>query len=413
MVRLSPLSFRVVGETSRHEEPSLTSAPDDRDHVGLYLREARESLGRDVDEIALALRIRPAHLEAIEDGRFGDLPGPTYAVGFIRTYADFLGLDATAIVARFKSEAMGYSSTQTELDFIAAPESRFPSGAVVFVGLLVAVGGFVGWSYFGEQSTSVVQRVAEPPAVATAPATPPMPQVVAPAPQPATPEVEPETQLVESAPLPEVAEPDETEVAQVETSTPAPAEPAPSLASLPAQPAETPVAEAPIAEAPIASLDQPVAPAEPSPVTAQAQEPAQEPVTNISPRAAIAAEPETTPALPQVAALPEVPAVTNTRDGGRVYGQANTDARIVLTATVDSWVQVRDQGQNVLLTRMLQPGDSYRVPDQAGLLLLTGNAGGLRVVVDGTEVPSLGPLGAVRRDILLDPDALRESLPTP
>ena len=189
MVRLSPLTFRVVGETSRQEDTALASAPDDLDHVGLYLREARESLGRDVDEIALALRIRPAHLEAIEDGRFGDLPGPTYAVGFIRTYADFLGLDGSAIVARFKSEAMSYSTAQPELDFIATPEGRFPSGAIVFVGLLLAVGGFVGWSYLGDQSQSVVQRVAEPPALVTVPEAPVSPpsssQVAAPDPVPA------------------------------------------------------------------------------------------------------------------------------------------------------------------------------------------------------------------------------------
>ena len=169
MVRLSPLTFRVVGETTRPEEAVLASARDDRDHVGLYLQEAREALGREIDEIALALRIRPAYLQAIEDGRFGDLPGPTYAVGFIRTYADFLGLDGAAVVARFKSEALAYSTAQPALDFIAKPEGRFPGGALVLVTGLLAVGAFLGWSYLEGGSPSVVERVAEPPAFASLP----------------------------------------------------------------------------------------------------------------------------------------------------------------------------------------------------------------------------------------------------
>ena len=408
MVRLSPLTFRVVGETSRQEETALASAPDDLDHVGLYLREARESLGRDVDEIALALRIRPAHLEAIEDGRFGDLPGPTYAVGFIRTYADFLGLDGAAIVARFKSEAMAYSNAQPELDFIATPEGRFPSGAVVFVGLLLAVGGFVGWSYIADQSQSVVQRVAEPPALVSAPpapanqpssAQPASSQVAAATPDPVTASPAPRTAVVRT-PEPQITAPSPViaDTRPVNEIIAEPTDPAVNLATLPVitnDDSPEPATPTQLADVPPADR----APSAPAPA--------------ISPGAAVAAETETAPTAPEVAALPAVPAVTAAREGGRIYGQANSNARIILTATVDSWVQVRDDGQNVLLTRMLQPGDSYRVPDQAGLTLLTGNAGGLRVEVDGTAVPSLGPLGAVRRDIPLDPDALRDNLPTP
>jgi Uncharacterized protein conserved in bacteria len=50
------------------------------------------------------LRIRRAFLEAIETGRFADLPGPTYAAGFVKAYADFFGLDAADIVRRFRNE---------------------------------------------------------------------------------------------------------------------------------------------------------------------------------------------------------------------------------------------------------------------------------------------------------------------
>jgi cytoskeleton protein RodZ len=90
----------------------------------------------------------------------------------------------------------------------------------------------------------------------------------------------------------------------------------------------------------------------------------------------------------------------------RSYGVENASARIVLRARLDSWVQVFAADESLILTRVLQPGDSYRVPDQAGLSLVTGNAGGLEIEVDGTTLPPLGPVGAVRRGIALDAERL-------
>ena len=90
----------------------------------------------------------------------------------------------------------------------------------------------------------------------------------------------------------------------------------------------------------------------------------------------------------------------------KVYGEENADARIVLKANQDAWVQVRDRQGTLLLTRVLRVGDSYRVPNQGDLTLLTGNAGGLEIVVDGRALAPLGPVGAVRRNIPLDPQAL-------
>ncbi|MFP3345109.1 helix-turn-helix domain-containing protein, partial [Halomonas sp. SIMBA_159] len=83
--------------------------------------------------VATTLRIRLRYLEAIEDGRFDDLPGSVYAVGFIRTYAEFLNLDTEEMVRRFKDEVAGLDR-QTELNFPApAAESRVPGGAVLLI----------------------------------------------------------------------------------------------------------------------------------------------------------------------------------------------------------------------------------------------------------------------------------------
>jgi cytoskeleton protein RodZ len=86
-----------------------------------------------------------------------------------------------------------------------------------------------------------------------------------------------------------------------------------------------------------------------------------------------------------------------------VFGQKFGDVRTVIHVTADSWIEVHDARGILLISRVFHPGDSYRVPEQDGLTLKTGNAGALQFLVDGSLAPSIGPLGSVRRDVLLDP----------
>jgi cytoskeleton protein RodZ len=97
----------------------------------------------------------------------------------------------------------------------------------------------------------------------------------------------------------------------------------------------------------------------------------------------------------------------------RVYGESNAGARIVLRALQDSWVQIRDRQEALLLTRVLRSGDTYYVPDRDGLTLLTGNAGGIAIEVDGVALAPLGPTGEVRRQIALDPARLLDGSALP
>jgi cytoskeleton protein RodZ len=92
------------------------------------------------------------------------------------------------------------------------------------------------------------------------------------------------------------------------------------------------------------------------------------------------------------------------------YG-GGEDSRILLRARADSWIQVRErQGGTVLFNRVLRPGETYRVPMRPGLLLTTGNAGGLEVVLDGDALPTLGQQGVVRRDLPLEPELLKQAV---
>ncbi|MBY0509518.1 MAG: helix-turn-helix domain-containing protein, partial [Rhodospirillaceae bacterium] len=75
--------------------------------VGTLLCATRMRLGKDLQQIAAILHIRYNYLVAIEDGRYEDLPGQAYAIGFVRAYADHLGLDGDEIVRRYKEDSSG------------------------------------------------------------------------------------------------------------------------------------------------------------------------------------------------------------------------------------------------------------------------------------------------------------------
>ena len=122
--------------TAENVEPFLPGAPRS---VGELLRNAREDLGLELHQVSDILRIRYVHLRAIEEGQLSELPGQTYALGFVRTYAEYLGLDARSLVEQYKEELSGIPRS-TQLVFpTPKPQGKIPGGALVLVSLLLVV----------------------------------------------------------------------------------------------------------------------------------------------------------------------------------------------------------------------------------------------------------------------------------
>jgi transcriptional regulator with XRE-family HTH domain len=72
--------------------------------IGERLREARLRQGLDITEVEVATKIRAKYLRALENDEFGMLPGSTYVRSFLRTYAEYLGLDAQLLVEEFRAQ---------------------------------------------------------------------------------------------------------------------------------------------------------------------------------------------------------------------------------------------------------------------------------------------------------------------
>jgi cytoskeleton protein RodZ len=71
--------------------------------VGRTLEEARLNQGITLDKVVADLKIRKHYLLAMESGRWEELPGYAYAVGFLRTYAEYLGLSGDELVEEYKT----------------------------------------------------------------------------------------------------------------------------------------------------------------------------------------------------------------------------------------------------------------------------------------------------------------------
>jgi hypothetical protein len=81
MQETDPRSEAAANEAAQRSKRLFGNQPDGSDGVAKILREAREKKHEEIAKISSRLRIRAIYLQAIEDGRYRDLPGDAYAVG--------------------------------------------------------------------------------------------------------------------------------------------------------------------------------------------------------------------------------------------------------------------------------------------------------------------------------------------
>jgi hypothetical protein len=131
--------------------------------IGNSLREARVRQALDFPEIEQATKIRGKYLRALEDENFEQLPGQTYVKGFLRTYADYLGLEGQLYVDEYNSRYVSGADEEAATRFRgggAMPRStRMMSSAVLIA--LTAIGVatalvIAAWKFGGAESRGVV-----------------------------------------------------------------------------------------------------------------------------------------------------------------------------------------------------------------------------------------------------------------
>lgn len=338
-------------------QPAEDDAP--KHTVGKTLRRAREGMKLTLEDVSSSINVRVAQLQSIEDDRIDQLPGMTYAVGFVRTYAQFVKLDAKELVDTFKAEHAGEEAAKTSLKFTdPISEDKLPGpmliGAAAF-GIVVLV---IVWSLMSsdDEGVELADNIPPAPVVGTASGQP---------------------TLADSRPL---AGYENGVIQSVDSAAAAPAgdasTPAAGTTAVHTDTAAAPAVAASAADAALA----PAAHAD-APAAGMVVRPAQRPVANA-----------TVPPIP--------PEMITVKQRGK--------SRIVLEASQKSWVQISDSSGKVVYKKVMAAGEQFFVPDQPGMTMVTSNAGGLNILVDGASVAGFGKPGEIVRGIQLDADDLKK-----
>lgn len=327
----------------KQETDGLQPETEQEETVGALLRRTRLAQKQDLQDIAAYLCIRYQFLDALENGRYKELPGDAYANGFVRSYAAHLGLNPADIVSRYKQEYLNRMNREKEI-YVMTPqeaENIAPAPKVLLISVVLLAVAFGLWQTSFKEAGEVALPAVETP-------------------------VDPITVVDQSYPLPEEPAPVEQKTVEEKKVEPV-AQPVPPVPAVkPAYVEE----KAPVTEKTVAETQ-----------TSEAQ---------------TAAVVEQTLAPAEQEAQPEPP---------KIYGRKNYNPRLVLVATKETWIEVT-RGETVVFSRLLKAGDQYWVssinPEE--LFLKTGNAGGLEIYCDGKLTQSLGESGVLRSNIALIPD---------
>ncbi len=377
------------------------------------LMTARLSRGLELEDVAAELHIRLDYLQAIEDARFDDLPGPTYVAGFVRTYGKYLGLDGEELVRLYKDESGGVLARPNLYFPVPASETRRPTGRMIAVALLVVVVALAAWYAVSQRDLVDLEQI------------PPVPDFLA--------ETSSDDGVAlevaggegtsageQSGDASSAAGGEDTGVGSDDVETLFSGEESTGTEDDDGLAIGAEVGDVAIARQNVASTSEQetgdgIATEQAAIIETETLE-----TTDNATLDAVETQADTLPALSE----PETEVVATVEDGAglgeiaaatgdddyvpRVYGRTNTDSRVELRAVETSWVQIEAPGNQVLLTRVLAPGDTYRVPNTGDIMLKTGNAGGLEVRVDGELIGPLGEQGEVIKDVLLEPESLLE-----
>lgn len=322
--------------------PEVVAA--NRVNPGETLRQARESNGWSLAEVALKLNLTVTSLSNLEAGAFDKLPGHTFARGYIRAYAKLLGMDQTALVQQF-DQSTGTDSQGSNVHALGRIEEPVRVShtilRIVSLLLLIAVigGGFVRWQDQTSQRTKDLTSLA--------------PEHV---------EVEGADGTTQIHPI---DEPEDQAVAEGQ---------AEGTTDLALPQSET-TAESTGAE-PAAPVTAPAAPA--ATPTAPVQTPAPVVAAPATPAANVPATPAPTVAAP---VAPATPAPT-AQAAAPVAGQGQVSVQFV----ADCWTQVTDGTGKVLFSGLKRKGDSLSVAGKPPFAVRLGYARGAQVSYNGQSV---------------------------
>jgi len=435
------LDDRVLSVDLADQRDTLADRHLSQQTLGQELREARERKGITPEVIWRDLKIAPHHLMAIENSSFDALPGRVYALGFVRSYARYLGLDVQKCVARLKSEIAGPDAEPLPVVRISSqfdPRHAAPAASVnanegdiglfsprervettsersaqiyVVVGLIVAVLIYAGYNVFSSARLMTPSPVTPVPAQLASEAGITPKKIRAPSVTPGRQGTRVAETFAPTASANQSPPPALQSLASIE---PIPASPRESNRV----PSDGSGATKPPSATPRTDLEPTPAPPPKAKIIPSAVSAATKPVS-VAPLASTETAPASTPDSGGVKSMESAPpkqpapAVAENRSKfrpplplGARYGLENGNSRVVLRLHRSIRVAVKGSRNHTFIDRVLGAGATYRVPNIPGVKLTVPDAGAVEVILDGNTVGFAGQQGVAARGLGLDPPSI-------
>lgn len=283
--------------------------------VGLLLKEVRLKKGKELPEIAQELCIRRVYLAAIEDSDYDNIPEYPYGIGFIRSYADYLGLNGVDIVQMYKDEAEA-NLRKNNPYFVIEPqvEATVPSKKYLMISLIAVFAIYFAWTMYTRLSEQNVNSADMEEAI-----------------------------ISENDGADDNAADFPLKVEDFSTTS----------ESADAFPESLPVVNAVNAE-------------------------------NNNPQV-IVKEESFVPA--ETAPKTEAPARAEVSVAAK---DAKESKGLVIKVKKETWVEVKNLNK-LYLSKVLQPGDDYKIPEDSNLKLSVGRADGVDITLDGKTIYNVSP----------------------
>lgn len=368
-----------------------TTSFEDDESVGGILKKTRMNKKLSLEAISDKLNIKVSQLDAIEKGEIAKLPGMVYALGFTKNYASYLGLNEEEIVTLFKQEHLNIEKKKDFSFPEPIVESGMPAPTLIGIGAFFSILLLLAWVFYSNMDMG--KRQFKPAEDGT----------FIEAQQNAEPVIN--EGVIASSPQEAVGN------SVVENSNETPVSQDAGVAA-PTVDAALPVATSTVEETAVSPTQFSEIPPEVKDVSVSPTD------ANVQPQA-VNKEQSGEGQLKELKSITqevEVKEVDTTKPGEEIKPaqekKQNIEIKkkptaVLLKAKEASWIQITDSKQKVIFRKVLRPGDEYAVPDEKGLILVTANAGGLDVFVQGDKVQSIGESGEIVRGISLDPESLK------
>ncbi len=426
--------------------------------IGPWLRERRIGLGLTIPVLARQLKLQGRYIEALEREDFASMPGQPYLGGYVRSIATALELNPREAMERLHT-AQHQPRTRHSARPLNFPrpslERRLPISAIISVSIAVSIGAYAYW--YATKSADMGRPLLSPVADLEASSEPRLEsEHLAPAPGPLQPlgvpalseSVDAANALGEGAVTRRSVQTARQQLPQGAVPRPRPGTPAAAIWAaqiewpLPDKdqmPESVRIASAPVTEKatetqglpasaslaaylPSVRLRSDLGPLRGTVGLPHVVQVAQQKPVNFD-----ASEPAQVARTQAFAAVPSSNAVMRPISGGDVRATraksaepydplatlppVNTDGAtpsetILIIADEPCWIEIRSSTGRVIAQKLLQAGERFTVPQRSGLQLTAGNAGGIRVLVDGVTAASFGSSGQVVRGVSLNPYSL-------